>query len=97
LLSNTHSLLIGAYEAIAASHSNAVNLFFFIPSLEWDRQEMDMTSEELVKKIKELLNTDADFDFLLVLKKKDLEKLVASVRGRVGQVGVEKGNRRIRG
>jgi hypothetical protein len=46
-----------------------------------------MTNEELVKKIKELLNTDADLDFLLVLKRKDLEKLVASIRARVDQGG----------
>jgi hypothetical protein len=44
-----------------------------------------MTNQELVKKIKELLNTDADLDFLLVLKKKDLEKLVACIRGRLDQ------------
>jgi hypothetical protein len=44
---------------------------------------MRMTNEELVKKIKELLNTDADLDFLLVLKNKDLEKLVAGIRGRL--------------
>ena len=52
-----------------------------------------MTNEELVKKIEELLNTDADLDFLLVLKKKDLEKLVACIRGRLDQV-TEKGKRR---
>ena len=55
-----------------------------------------MTNEELVKKIKELLEADADFDFLLVLKKKDLEKLLACIRRRVGQVGVEKGHHRTR-
>ena len=55
-----------------------------------------MTNEELVKKVKELLNTDADLDFLMVLKRKDLEKLVACIRGRVDQVGGEKGNRRTR-
>jgi hypothetical protein len=49
---------------------------------------MAMTNEELVKKVKELLNTDADLDFLLVLKRKDLEKLVACIRGRVDQAGV---------
>jgi len=52
-----------------------------------------MTNEELVKKIEDLLKTDADLDFLLVLKKKDLEKLVACIRARVDQVG-EKGKRR---
>ena len=54
---------------------------------------MDMTNEELVKKVKELLNTDADLDFLMVLKRKDMEKLVACIRGRVDQVS-EKGRRR---
>ena len=54
-----------------------------------------MTNDELVKKIEELLNTDADLDFLIVLKKKDLEKLVASIRSKVDQVG-EKGHRRTR-
>ncbi len=49
-----------------------------------------MTNDELVKKIEELLNTDADLDFLMVLKKKDLEKLVACIRGRADQVA-EKG------
>jgi len=55
------------------------------------RQEMGMTNEELVKKIEELLNTDADLDFLMALKEKDLEKLVACIRGRVDQVA-EKGH-----
>jgi hypothetical protein len=48
---------------------------------------MDMTNEELVKKIKELLKAEADLGFLTVLKKKDLEKLVACIRGRLRQVG----------
>ena len=52
-----------------------------------------MTNEELIKKVKELLNTDADLDFLLVLKKKDLEKLVACIRGRVDQVGEKRHSR----
>jgi len=52
-----------------------------------------MTNEELVKKIEELLNTDADLDFLLALNKKDLEKLVACIRGRLDQVS-EKEKRR---
>jgi len=54
---------------------------------------MDMTNQEPVKKINELLNTDNDLDFLLALKNKDLEKLLACIRGRVGQVGGEKGHR----
>ena len=44
-----------------------------------------MTNEELVKKVKELLQTDADLAFLLVLRKKDLEKLVACIRARLDQ------------
>jgi hypothetical protein len=56
-----------------------------------------MTNEELVDKIKELLKTDVGLDFLMVLKRKDLEKLVASIRGRVDQLDAEKGNRRTRG
>jgi hypothetical protein len=64
-------------------------------SLNQASQEMDMTNDELVKKVKELLNTEADLDFLLVLKRKDLEKLVACIRARLDQVS-EKGKRRIR-
>ena len=55
-----------------------------------------MTNEELVKKVMELLNTDRDLGFLLVLKKEDLEKLLACIRGRVDQVGGQKGHRRTR-
>jgi len=52
-----------------------------------------MTYEELVKKIKELLDTDADLDFLMVLKKRDLEKLVACIRARVDQAGEKRHSR----
>ena len=55
-----------------------------------------MTNDELVNKIKGLLKTEGDLDFLMVLEKKDLEKLVACIRGRVDQVGGEKGHRRTR-
>jgi len=54
---------------------------------------MDMTNDELVKKIEELLNTDADLDFLLVQKKKDLEKLVACIRARLDQTGEKRHSR----
>jgi hypothetical protein len=53
---------------------------------------MDMTNAELVKKIKDLLMTDADLDFLLVLKRNDLEKLVACIRARVDQAGEKRHN-----
>ena len=46
-----------------------------------------MTSEELVKKIRQLLKTDADLEFLVRLERKDLETLVACIRERVDQVG----------
>ncbi len=46
-----------------------------------------MTKEKLVEKIKELLRTDRDLSFLLQLKKKEIEKLLACIRDRVDQVG----------
>ena len=46
-----------------------------------------MTKEKLVKKIKEILKTDNDLDFLLELKREELERLVACIRDRVDQVG----------
>jgi len=45
-----------------------------------------MTKEKLVEKIKELLNTDNDLDFLLELKKEELERLVACIRDRVDRI-----------
>ena len=45
-----------------------------------------MTKEELVGKIKELLKTDNDLDFLLELKKEELERLVACIRDRVDRI-----------
>jgi hypothetical protein len=55
-----------------------------------------MTNVELVNKLKRLLNTDADLDFLLALNKKDLERLVARIRARLDQIGDEKPRRRTR-
>ncbi len=46
-----------------------------------------MTKEKLVDKIKRILETDDDLDFLLGLKKEKLEKLVACIRDRVDQAG----------
>ncbi len=46
-----------------------------------------MTKEKLVEKIRELLKTDIDLDFLLELKKEELERLVVCIRDRVGQGG----------
>ncbi len=39
-----------------------------------------MTKDKLVEKIRELLKTDIDLDFLLILKKEELERLVACTR-----------------
>ncbi len=52
-----------------------------------------MTNEELVKKIKELLDTKSSLGFLMVLKREDLERLVACIRARVAQIGGDKGHR----
>ena len=42
-----------------------------------------MTKEKLLEKIRELLKTDNDLDFLLGLKNEELQTLVASIRERV--------------
>jgi hypothetical protein len=47
-----------------------------------------MTKEKLVEKIRELLKTDIDLYFLLILEEEELERLVACIRDRVDQVGV---------
>jgi len=46
-----------------------------------------MSKDKMVEKIKELLNTDLNLDFLLELKKEEIERLIACIRDRVGQVG----------
>ncbi len=45
-----------------------------------------MTKEKLLEKIRELLKTDNDLNFLLELKKEEIERLVACIRDRVDQV-----------
>ena len=45
-----------------------------------------MTKDKLVEKIKELLKTDNNLDFLLELKKEELERLVACIRDRVDRI-----------
>jgi hypothetical protein len=42
-----------------------------------------MNKEELIKILKGLLKTETDLDFLLELKREDIEKLVAVVRDRL--------------
>ena len=44
-----------------------------------------MTKEKLVDKIRNLLETDIALNFLLDLKKEELENLVACIRDRVDQ------------
>ncbi len=46
---------------------------------------LSMTKEKLVEKIRELLKTDGDLSFLLILKKEELERLVACIGDRVDQ------------
>ncbi len=46
-----------------------------------------MTKDKLVEKIREILKTDNNLDFLLELKKEELERLVACIRDSVDQVG----------
>jgi len=45
-----------------------------------------MTKEKLVEKIRELLKMDGDLSFLLILKKEELERLVACIRDRVDRI-----------
>ena len=45
-----------------------------------------MTKDKLVEKIKEILRTDNDLDFLLELKKEEVERLVACIRDRVDRI-----------
>lgn len=45
-----------------------------------------VTKEQIVEKIKEILKTDVDLDFLLELQKKELETLISRIRYRVEQL-----------
>ena len=42
-----------------------------------------MSKEELIKILQKILKTETNLDFLLELKRKDIEGLVAIVRGRL--------------
>ncbi len=46
-----------------------------------------MTKEQLINIIVGLLDTDLDLNFLVQLKKDDLETLVACIRDRVDKMG----------
>jgi hypothetical protein len=43
-----------------------------------------MTKEKLIETIQRLLKTDADLNFLLALKKSEIETLLACIRDEVG-------------
>ena len=45
-----------------------------------------MTKDKLVEKIRELLKTDIDLNFLLILKEEEIERLVACIRDRVDRI-----------
>jgi len=44
-----------------------------------------MNKEELIIILQKILKTETDLDFLLELKKEDLKRLVAVVRGRLDE------------
>lgn len=46
---------------------------------------LSMTKEKLIEMIQRLLKTDIDLNFLLQLKKTELETLLACIRHEVGQ------------
>ena len=47
----------------------------------------NITKEKLIEIMKSFLSADADLDFLMQLKKKELETLVACIRDKVGLDG----------
>jgi hypothetical protein len=57
-----------------------------IPKQLFEARMSSMTKDELVKKINELLKTDIEMNFLLNLKKEEIERLVACIRERVDRV-----------
>jgi hypothetical protein len=44
-----------------------------------------MTKEDLVDLLRKILSTDADLDFLSDLGQRELERLIACIRGRIEQ------------
>ncbi len=48
-----------------------------------------VTKKQILEKIKEILRTDVDLDFLLGLQKKELETLISSIRDRVDHLAQE--------
>ena len=44
-----------------------------------------MEKEKLIEKIKEILKTDFDLNYLSILKQEELENLIACIRYRIDQ------------
>ena len=44
---------------------------------------MSVSKEELIKILQKILKTETNLDFLLELKRKGIERLVAIIRGRL--------------
>jgi hypothetical protein len=44
-----------------------------------------MTKEELIETLQRVLCTDVNFDFMLLLKKQELETLLACIRAATGK------------
>ena len=51
--------------------------------MRYKRINISVSKEELIKILQKILKTETNLDFLLELKKDDLERLVAVVRGRL--------------
>jgi hypothetical protein len=49
-------------------------------------EELSVTKEELVDKIRDLLKTDFDLSFFLKLEREEIETLVASIRASTDNV-----------
>jgi hypothetical protein len=58
-------------------------LYSLIEIKDW--MDTGMNKEELIKILKGLLKTETNLDYLFELKKEDLERLVAVVRGRLDE------------
>jgi DNA-binding Lrp family transcriptional regulator len=56
-------------------------------SIAMEMKQGDMNKEKLVKIIQELLKTGDELDFLMELRREDLEKLCASIRDGMYQSG----------
>ena len=46
---------------------------------------MSLSKEELIKILQKILKTETNLDFLLESKRKDIERLVAIIRGRLDE------------